>query len=53
MNIHHVAYLTKNIDRKAEELCRLLGARWLGEPVVDPGQGAGLCSSTSAARGWN
>ena len=40
MNVHHVAYLTKNIDRKAEELCRLLGAKRLSEPVVDPGQGA-------------
>ncbi len=40
MNVHHVAYLTKNIDRKADELCRLLGAKQLSEPVVDPGQGA-------------
>ncbi len=40
MNVHHVAYLTKNIDRKAEELCRILGAVRLGDPVVDPGQGA-------------
>jgi methylmalonyl-CoA/ethylmalonyl-CoA epimerase len=39
MNVHHVAYLTKNIERKADELCRMLGARRLGEPVVDPGQG--------------
>jgi methylmalonyl-CoA/ethylmalonyl-CoA epimerase len=40
MKVHHVAYLTKNIDRKADELCRLLGAKRLTEPVVDPGQGA-------------
>ena len=40
MKVHHVAYLTKNIDRKADELCRVLGAIRLGEPVVDPGQGA-------------
>jgi methylmalonyl-CoA/ethylmalonyl-CoA epimerase len=40
MNVHHVAYLTKNIERKADELCRLWGAKRLGEPVVDPGQGA-------------
>jgi methylmalonyl-CoA epimerase len=39
MKIHHVAYLTKNIDRKADELCRLLGVSRLAEPVVDPGQG--------------
>ena len=40
MNVHHVAYLTKNIDRKADELCRLWDAKRLGEPVIDPGQGA-------------
>jgi methylmalonyl-CoA/ethylmalonyl-CoA epimerase len=39
MQLHHVAYLTKNIDRKADELCRLLGVKRCGEPVVDPGQG--------------
>jgi methylmalonyl-CoA/ethylmalonyl-CoA epimerase len=40
MNVHHVAYLTKNIERKADELCRLWSAKRLGEPVIDPGQGA-------------
>ena len=39
MQLHHVAYLTKNIDRKAEEFCRLLGLTRCSEPVVDPGQG--------------
>jgi methylmalonyl-CoA/ethylmalonyl-CoA epimerase len=39
MKLHHVAYLTKNIDRKADELCRLLGLKKAAEPVVDPGQG--------------
>jgi methylmalonyl-CoA/ethylmalonyl-CoA epimerase len=39
MQLHHVAYLTKNIDRKADELCRLLGLKKTAEPVVDPGQG--------------
>ena len=39
MQLHHVAYLTKNIDRKAEELCRILGAAKSTEPVVDVGQG--------------
>jgi methylmalonyl-CoA/ethylmalonyl-CoA epimerase len=39
MQLHHIAYLTKNIDRKADELCRLLGVRKSAEPVVDPGQG--------------
>ena len=38
MQLHHVAYLTKNIDRKADELCRLLGVTRCSEPVVDPGQ---------------
>ncbi len=40
MQLHHVAYLTKNIDRKADELCRLLGVTKSTQPVVDPGQGA-------------
>ena len=39
MQLHHVAYLTKNIDRKADELCRLLGVTKCGEPVVDREQG--------------
>ena len=38
MQLHHVAYLTKNIDRKAEE-SRRLGVTKCSEPVVDPGQG--------------
>ncbi len=40
MRLHHVAYLTKNIDRKADELCRLLGLTRCSEVIVDPGQGA-------------
>ena len=39
VQLHHVAYLTKNIDRKADELCRLLGVSKSGEAVIDPGQG--------------
>jgi methylmalonyl-CoA/ethylmalonyl-CoA epimerase len=39
MQLHHVAYLTKNIDRKADEFCRMLGVQRSTEPVVDPGQG--------------
>ena len=39
MTVHHVAYLTTNLDRKADEFCRLLGATRLAEPIVDPGQG--------------
>ena len=39
MKVHHVGYLTKNIERKADELCRLLAAKRLGEPVIDVGQG--------------
>jgi len=39
MKLHHVAYLTKNIDRKADELCRILGVTKSAEPIVDPRQG--------------
>jgi methylmalonyl-CoA/ethylmalonyl-CoA epimerase len=39
MQLHHVAYLTKNIDRKADELCRLLGVNRCTEPLIDLGQG--------------
>ncbi len=39
MQLHHVAYLTKNIDRKADELCRLLGVAKCSEAVVDREQG--------------
>jgi methylmalonyl-CoA/ethylmalonyl-CoA epimerase len=39
MRLHHVAYLTKSIDRKADELCKLLGVTKSSEPVIDTGQG--------------
>ena len=39
MRLHHIAYVTKNIDGKAEELVRLLGIQRSAEPVVDASQG--------------
>jgi methylmalonyl-CoA/ethylmalonyl-CoA epimerase len=39
MRLHHVAYVTPNVDRKAAQLASLLGFRMAGEPVVDTVQG--------------
>ena len=39
MRLHHVAYVTKNVERKADELLRLLGIARAAEPVVDVQQG--------------
>ena len=38
MRLHHVAYTTKNLDKKAASLARLLGFTPTAEPVVDPVQ---------------
>ena len=39
MRLHHVAYVTKSVDQKAEQLASLLGFRMAGPPVVDAVQG--------------
>jgi methylmalonyl-CoA epimerase len=39
MRLHHVAYVTPNVERKAAALASLLGFRMTGGPVVDPVQG--------------
>lgn len=39
VRLHHVAYVTKNVERKADELLRLLGIARAAEPVVDVQQG--------------
>lgn len=39
MRIHHVAYVTANLEKKSAELADLLKLRPMGEPVVDPVQG--------------
>ena len=39
MRLHHIAYITKNIENKAEELRKLFGIQKAAEPVVDAGQG--------------
>ena len=39
MRLHHVAYVTKDVDRKAAKLESLLGFRKAGPPVVDTVQG--------------
>lgn len=39
MRLHHVAYVTHNVDQKATQLSALLGFRLAGPSVVDPVQG--------------
>jgi methylmalonyl-CoA epimerase len=39
MRLHHVAYVTRNVDQKAAQLADLLGFRTAGAPVVDTAQG--------------
>ena len=39
MRLHHVAYVTKSVDQKAEQLESLLGFRMAGPAVVDAVQG--------------
>jgi catechol 2,3-dioxygenase-like lactoylglutathione lyase family enzyme len=39
MRLHHVAYVTRNLEQKAAQLSGLLGFRSAGEPVVDTVQG--------------
>ena len=39
MRLHHVAYVTRNLDQKAAELAGLLGLRTAGPPVIDQVQG--------------
>ena len=39
MRLHHVAYVTRNVDQKADQLTALLGFRKLGPAVVDTVQG--------------
>jgi methylmalonyl-CoA/ethylmalonyl-CoA epimerase len=39
VQLHHIAYVTKDIERKADELRRILGIQRVAEPVVDLAQG--------------
>ena len=39
MRLHHVAYVTGNLEQKATELASLLGLQLVGSPVVDTVQG--------------
>src|SRR5262245_49892944 len=39
MRLHHVAYVTRNVDQKAAQLAALLGFRKAGAPVIDTVQG--------------
>src|SRR3974377_933171 len=39
MRLHHVAYVTSNVDKKAGHLASLLGFRMAGPPVIDTVQG--------------
>ncbi len=39
MRLHHIAYVTKDVESKARELCELLGLEQQAEPVVDEEKG--------------
>jgi methylmalonyl-CoA epimerase len=39
MRLHHVAYVTRSVEKKAAELAKLFGLRTAGSVVVDPLQG--------------
>ena len=39
MRLHHVAYVTRNVEKKAAELTHLLGFQSAGSVVIDPVQG--------------
>jgi methylmalonyl-CoA/ethylmalonyl-CoA epimerase len=39
MRLHHVAYVTENVDQKAAQLTALLGFRKVGAAVIDTVQG--------------
>ena len=39
MRLHHVAYVTRNIEQKAAQLAALLGCRPTGPSVIDEVQG--------------
>ncbi|MGA2677720.1 MAG: VOC family protein [Sedimentisphaerales bacterium] len=38
MNLHHIAYVCKNVEQKAEEFCQLLGYKIESSPVIDENQ---------------
>ncbi len=38
MRLHHIAYVTDNLEAKAETFCQLLGFTQLGQPEVDETQ---------------
>ncbi len=39
MRLHHVAYVTEDLERKCAQLAELLGLQPSGAPIVDPVQG--------------
>ena len=39
MRLHHIAYVTDNLEAKAESFCQLLGFTRLGQPEVDEKHG--------------
>jgi methylmalonyl-CoA/ethylmalonyl-CoA epimerase len=38
MRLHHIAYVTDNIEKRAEHLAKLLGLTAVGPSVIDPVQ---------------
>lgn len=39
MNLHHIAYVCKNVEQKAKSLCEQFGFKKISEPVIDEYQG--------------
>lgn len=48
MRIHHVAYVTDNLEKKSAKLAAVLQLRPTGSPVVDPVQGVRIQFMASA-----
>jgi len=51
MRIHHVAYVTDNLEKKSAQLAALLQLRPAGSPVIDPVQGVRIQFMDSADGG--
>ena len=51
MRLHHVAYVTRNVDEKAAQFAALLGFRIAGASVIDTAQGVRIQFMQTGASG--
>jgi methylmalonyl-CoA epimerase len=51
MRLHHVAYVTRDVDQKAAQFAALLGFRKAGAPVIDTVQGVRIQFMETGASG--